>query len=88
VSRSRAIFLACVLVIISLWIGLLLPFDSWPDVLLRPWHVLWGSGQQLNATLLEASGNDSVRTMGQELLKPFGTVKLLREVDTEPKTKS
>jgi len=73
---------------LSLSIGLFLPFDSWPDILLRPWHMLWGSSVQLNATLLEASNSSTVRSMGQQLLKPFGSVKLLREVDTDSKSKS
>jgi hypothetical protein len=88
VSRSRVILLACVLIMASLWIGLFLPSDSLSDSLLRPWRMLWGSSLQLNATLLEVSGADTVRSVSRPLQKPFGPVKLLREVETKSKAKT
>jgi len=75
-------------ILLTFWILILLPYETWSDVFLHPWHVLWGSGRQLNATLLEASEGDSVKSVSRRLLKPFGAVKLLRVYETDDKTKS
>lgn len=66
----------------------LLPYDSWTDIALHPWRLLWRSNTQLNATLIEVSENDGVKAVGQRILQPFGAVKLQRVVgDDKPADK-
>jgi hypothetical protein len=49
------------------------------EALVRPFHALMGTQQQINATLLEASESaDTLRAAGRRLLKPFGVVRLDR----------
>ena len=87
-SRRRNGLLLFAFVIFTLWIGLLFPLQTWPTILFHPWRQLWGSGQQLNATLLEASEGEAVKSVSRRLFKPLGNVKLLRVFDTDEKAKT
>jgi len=81
-------FLIFSIILALLWLSLLLPRGSWPEVLLHPWRQLWGSGQQLNATLLEASEGEAVRSVSHRLFKPLGDLKVLHVYDADDKPKS
>lgn len=66
--------------------GLLLPRETWEDVFLNPWRLVWGSHERISATLLDVSQSQDMKTMGERLLKPFGNVKLVRVYQSdEPK---
>jgi hypothetical protein len=86
VTYRRNVLLLISAVGLMLVLGLLLPQESWSGILMHPWRTLWGSGQQLNATLIEASEGD-VASVSRRLLKPFGAVTLTCEYDADEKSK-
>jgi len=59
--------------------SLYIPNVVWKQALTYPWGALADSDQQLKATLLDVSqSGDSLRSATRRILKPFGTVTLIK----------
>lgn len=88
-NKSRnAVMISIAVLAVFFGASFLLPYESWTDIALHPWRLLWRSHAQLNATLIEVSENDGVKAVGERILQPFGGVKLQRIVsDDKPADK-
>jgi hypothetical protein len=68
--------------LIAVWLLLQTP-GSIGDTFSHPLDALAGTGNLLNAKLLEVSeSGDAVRAAGQRLLQPLGVVRLIRIYDS------
>jgi hypothetical protein len=78
--RRHSVFIAALGVGVLLALGLLLQTPgSLGEALSQPFHVLLGTRDQLNSTLIDVSETaEPVRAAGRRLLKPFGAVRLVR----------
>jgi hypothetical protein len=84
-SSKIAIVIGALLLAVG---AFLMPPASLEDVFLNPLNLILGSHHQLTATLIDVSQADDMKSFGQRLLKPFGSVKLIKVYNADSKPSS